>query len=246
MKRPVIGIGTDILTSDDGARERAFSYTTYVEAVTRAGGIPLLIPPVGDAAAEVLQRVDGVVLTGGADCDPAIYGEEPHPSVVRMDERRQSSDLAIARAAAASGLPILGICLGMQMVCVARGGTLIQDLPSVDPALARHKANGPEPSRHPVEVRGGTRLAAILGAGAHEVNSTHHQAIRSPGDGLSVTATAPDGVIEAIEESSDRFQMGVQWHPEQMGGEKAGDAIFEALVEAARSWRLRREGGVAS
>src|SRR5216117_20626 len=127
--KPIIGIGSDVLRQK-GERDRAFVFTTYVDSLRRAGAVPVLIPPQPENAAELIEDLDGIVLAGGDDCDPAVYGEAPHPSIEPMDPRRQANDLTLARIARESGIPTLGICLGVQVMNVAAGGTLIQDIAS--------------------------------------------------------------------------------------------------------------------
>ncbi len=229
MTKPLIGIGSDVLRTA-GERDRAFVYTTYVDSLRRAGAVPVLIPPQPENAAEVLDDVDGLLLAGGEDCDPAAYGEQAHPSVEPMDPRRQANDLSLARIARERGIPTLGICLGVQVMNVAAGGTLIQHIESdID-----HASDPEDRHRHEVAIDGGTRLAAIVGERELGVNSSHHQAIKDVGAGLRVTAHAPDGIIEGIEDPRHPFYVGVQWHPEDMGGEASASAIFGAFVEAAR------------
>ncbi|HVR43925.1 MAG TPA: gamma-glutamyl-gamma-aminobutyrate hydrolase family protein [Thermoanaerobaculia bacterium] len=240
--KPLIGIGADILTPQDGGKERAFNYLSYVEAVRKAGGIPLLIPPQADAAAAILCRIDGLVLVGGNDCDPALWGEEPHPSIVPMDRRRQASDLELARGARSLGIPTLGVCLGMQMMAIASGGRIIQDIASEIDTPITHAGTASDRPCHEIVVREGTRLAEIVGSGRHLVNSTHHQAIRNPVAGLRVSAEASDGIVEAIEDPGHPYYLGVQWHPEDMVGEPAGEGPFRGLVDAARGrTEARRE-----
>lgn len=238
MTKPLIGIGSDVLVQT-GERDRAFVYTTYVDALRRAGAIPVLIPPQPENAAEVVDDLDGVLLAGGEDCDPAAYGEPRHASVEPMDPRRQENDLSLARAARDRGIPTLGICLGVQVMNVAAGGTLIQHIESdID-----HASEPSDRHRHEVAVDGGTRLARIVGERELNVNSSHHQAIKDVGRGLRVTAHAPDGIVEGIEDPRHPFYVGVQWHPEDMAGERSASAIFGAFVEAARRYaEAKRQG----
>jgi putative glutamine amidotransferase len=232
MTKPLIGIGSDVFVSD-GERDRAFVFTTYVDALRRAGAIPVLIPPQPENAADVVDGLDGLLLAGGEDCDPAAYGEQRHPTVeVTMDPRRQANDLALAKRAREKGLPTLGICLGVQVMNVAAGGTLIQHIESdID-----HASEPSDRHRHEVSIDGGTYLSTILGEREFNVNSSHHQAIRDLGGGLRVTAHAPDGIVEGLEDPRHPFYVGVQWHPEDMGGERSASAIFGAFVEAARKY----------
>src|SRR5689334_2640107 len=211
MIKPLIGIGSDVLRQQ-GERDRAFVFTTYVEALRRAGAVPVLVPPQPENAREIVEDLDGLLLAGGDDCDPAAYGETRHPSVEPMDPRRQSNDLTLARAARERGIPTLGICLGVQMMNVAAGGTLIQDIASAIDTDIDHASEPTDRHRHEVLIESNTHLAKILGARELNVNSSHHQAIGSVGDHLRVTAHAPDGVIEGLEDPSHPFYVGVQWH----------------------------------
>lgn len=233
MSRPIIGIPCDV-ESREGERDRAFVFLTYVEAVRRAGAIPLLIPPQPEQADAAMEALDGVLLAGGDDCDPSLYGEERHPTCATMDVRRQENELAIVRAARARGVPTLGICLGMQMMNVAAGGSLIQDIDSAIATDIRHASEPENRGRHAVRVDAGSRLAALVAAAELTVNSSHHQAVGRVGEGLRVTAHAPDGVVEALEDPRHPFFIGVQWHPEDMAGEPCASPLFAAFVAAAR------------
>jgi len=238
MTKPLIGIGSDLYVKN-GERDRAFVYTTYVDSLRRAGAVPVLIPPQPENAAEVVGDLDGLLLAGGDDCDPAAYGEPRHPTVEPMDPRRQDNDLSLARVARERGIPTLGICLGVQVMNVAAGGTLIQHIESdID-----HASEPSDRHRHDVAIDGGTKLAKILGERELEVNSSHHQAIKDVGDGLRVTAHAPDGIVEGLEDPRHPFYLGVQWHPEDMGGETSASAIFGAFVEAARKYAESKRRG---
>jgi putative glutamine amidotransferase len=235
MTKPIIGIGTD-LQSPPGKRERAFIYLTYIEALRRAGAIPVLVPPQPENAVELVRELDGVLLAGGDDCDPAMYGEERHPTVEPMDPRRQSNDVSLAKAAHERGIPTLGICLGMQVMNVAAGGSLVQDIDSQLETEIEHASEPENRARHDVLIEQGTKLAKIVGERELNVNSSHHQAIRRVGDGLRVTAHAPDGIIEGLEDPRHPFYIGVQWHPEDMGGEPSASTLFGAFVDAARRY----------
>ncbi|HVS31798.1 MAG TPA: gamma-glutamyl-gamma-aminobutyrate hydrolase family protein [Thermoanaerobaculia bacterium] len=241
MTKPIIGIGSDVNTTP-GERDRAFVYTTYVESLRRAGAIPLIIPPQPENAADILEGLDGIVLAGGEDCDPAVYGEEPHPTVEPMDPRRQNNDLTLAALARQRGVPTLGICLGLQVMNVAAGGTLMQDINSAVETDIEHASEPSDRARHAVIVEQGTQLAAIIGAGEKTVNSSHHQAIKKVADGFRVTAYAPDGVVEGLEDPRHPFYVGVQWHPEDMNGERNASALFGAFIEAARAYSARKGG----
>ncbi len=237
--KPLIGIGSDV-QSPPGRREEAFAYLTYIESLRRAGAIPVLIPPQPENAAEVIAELDGLVLAGGFDCDPAAYGEESHPTVEAMDPRRQSNDLGLAKAARQQGLPTLGICLGLQVMNVAAGGTLVQDIDSQIETEIRHASVPEDRARHDVIVEHGTRLGQILRDREYNVNSSHHQAIGKVGDGLRVTAHAPDGVVEGLEDPRHPFYVGVQWHPEDMSGENSAETLFGAFIDAAREYAEKK------
>ena len=239
MTKPIIGIGTDVLTLP-GERDRAFVFTTYVDSLRQAGAIPVLIPPQPENAREIVDELDGILLAGGEDCDPAVYGEERHPTVEPMDPRRQSNDLSLAKIARSRGIPTLGICLGLQVMNVANGGTLVQDIDSQMETDIRHASKPENRARHEVVVEKGTKLASIVGAGEVNVNSSHHQAIKDVPRDLKVTAHAPDGVVEGIEDPRHPFYVGVQWHPEDMKGEDSASSIFKAFVEAARRYQEQK------
>lgn len=240
--KPIVLIGADVVP--DGTRDSAFGYLTYVESLKRAGAIPLIVPPQPENVEALLGQIDGVVLAGGFDCDPAEYGEEPHPTVEPMDVRRQSNDLTLARLAHERGVPTFGICLGLQVMNVAAGGTLIQDIPSQHEGSIEHSSEPDDRLRHDIDIHDGTRLAEILGAGRRNVNSSHHQAVREPGQSLRVTALATDGVIEGLEDPNHPFFLGVQWHPEDMAGEESATRLFAAFVQAARQHAERRRAFV--
>jgi putative glutamine amidotransferase len=206
--------------------------TLYPEAIERAGGVPVIVPLLRpEAIAALLDRVDGICLPGGPDLQPSAYGEEPHPQLGPTEPRVDAVELALVRAADRRNLPILGICRGMQLLNVARGGTLHQHLPDVvgDRLEHRQPEHGSATTHH-VETAPHSRLRAILGGPKLQVNSFHHQAVRTLGDDLTATAWAEDGTIEAIEEPGERLVLGVQWHAE---GLQAHDPLFELLVAAA-------------
>ena len=241
MSKPLIGIGCDVL-AQKGERDRAFAFTTYTEAVRNAGGIPVIIPPQPENAADIVRELDGILLAGGEDCDPSAYGVTRDPAVTEtMDPRRQKNDLTLARAARDSGIPTLGICLGVQMMNVAAGGTLIQDIKSSVETEIDHASEPSNRHRHQVRLEPKTKLGAILGDRDLDVNSSHHQAIRDLGRGLRVTAHAPDGIIEGVEDPSHPFYIGVQWHPEDMAGENSAAKLFGAFVAAARKFAEQKE-----
>jgi putative glutamine amidotransferase len=240
MHKPLIGIGSDV-AHKQGERDRAFAYTTYIESLKRAGAVPVLIPPQPENAADLVETLDGILLAGGDDCDPAEYGEEKHPSCEPMDPRRQKNDLGLAKLARERGIPTLGICLGVQVMNVAAGGTLIQDIDTdID-----HASEPSDRHRHDVHIDSSTKLGSILGDQEFNVNSSHHQAIGRVADGLRITAKAPDGIVEGLEDPSHPFYVGVQWHPEDMPEESSAVAIFGAFVEAARKYAREKENAAA-
>jgi putative glutamine amidotransferase len=246
LSKPVIGIGSDV-AHVEGKRDRSFAYLTYAEALRRAGAIPVIIAPQPENAAEVVDTLDGILLAGGPDCDPAAYNAERHEKVTEvMDPRRQSNDLALARAARQRGIPTLGICLGMQMMNVAAGGTLVQDIGSEVDTEIRHESIPEDRARHDVLVEQGTQLASILPAVEFNVNSSHHQAVKDLGEGLRITAHAPDGVVEGLEDPRLPFYVGVQWHPEDMTGETSAGTLFDAFIEAAREYRETKKTAAAA
>ena len=212
----------------------------YLAAVRRAGGEPVPLGPPADetAADDRLDSCDGLLLVGGADVDSALWSETLHPQAKPMDPRRQRHDLQLIAAAEARGMPVLGICLGIQEMAVHRGGRIIQHLPDEPDVTLDHGGADRPRATHPVAINADSLLGRIVGAAGLLVNSTHHQAVREPGRGLVVVARSPDGVIEGVEDpTSGRFFLGVQWHPEDMTDKPPQRAIFEALVRAAAAWR---------
>jgi len=231
--KPRIGI-TASLGQLDG-RRRVHVPAAYVDAVAGAGGVPIVLAPADEAeAGEALAAVRGLLLTGGNDLDPRLWGEEPRPGTEIIDPRRQAWDLRLIAEAEERRLPVLGICLGCQELAVSRGGRLIQHLPQEQGGPVDHGGGGRPRAMHAVEVDAGSLLASFVGAGTLEVNSTHHQAIREPGRDLRVVARGPDGIIEGVEDPSpDRFFLGVQWHPEDLCDRPPHRALFQALCRAA-------------
>jgi putative glutamine amidotransferase len=206
----------------------------YVEAVTRAGGRPLVVPPAEDAIDETLDALDGIVFSGGEDIHPRAYGAEAHPMTTGVHEGRDKAEIALLRAALELDMPVLAICRGSQVLNVALGGDLVQHLPEVV-GDDKHKHTPGVFADHDIEIRGGTRLESVLGDRA-PVKSHHHQGYGRLGEGLREAAWAEDGTVEALEEPSRRFAVGVLWHPEE--GEDT--ALFEALVAQAAEYRKAR------
>lgn len=214
---------------------------SYVESVARAGGAPMLIPLQleREACRSIYRRLDGLLFPGGVDVSPAHYGQEPHPYLGQVDHALDETELMLARWALEDDLPVLAICRGIQLINVAAGGSLYQDLPTQFPGALPHACSAPDYPRtyraHLVHVQQGTRLADALNAAECWTNSRHHQAVRDVAPGFAVTARAPDGVIEAIEHAEASFIVGVQWHPESLANSDPQMlSIFQAHVAACR------------
>lgn len=221
----------------------------YTDAARAAGLRPYILPvPQSADAHEMLDGMDGLLLTGGEDVDPQRYGARPHPALGDVHSRRDAFELALVRAARTRGLPTLAICRGVQVANVALGGTLVQDLPSEWPnALPHESGRGRRDRTHAVTITAGSKLARACGAPEISVNSMHHQAIARVADGLTATGLAPDGVVEGVEWSGDDWWMlGAQWHPEELveTTEPWDRALFSAFANAARDHAL--SAGAAS
>jgi putative glutamine amidotransferase len=237
--RPFIGVTTGIRLSEDGWHYYA-AYAPNVAAIERAGGLPVLVP-CGlreDTLRAIYERLDAVLIPGGGDVDPKHYGAEKHPLTDRIDPDRDHTELTIARWAVEDDLPLFGICRGHQVINVAMGGTLIQDIPSQLDTSIRHYMPKELPRSaggHAVTIEPTSRLAAIIGATTAVVNSFHHQSVETPAPISTITAYAPDGVVEALERPDRRFVLSVQWHPEDMVNDnEAMQRLFDAFVDAAR------------
>jgi putative glutamine amidotransferase len=235
VKRPIIGI-----TLGDGSEPGVHALRDdYLRSVEQAGAVPVLLPALAVAdAAPLLERLDGLLLSGGDDVDPRLYGQEPHLKLRDVDRRRDEFELALVREVLRRDRPLLAICRGQQVLNVAMGGTLLQDIPSELGVVADHDAPGERTvRRHAVEVLAHTRLRAILERSELDVNSIHHQAVARLGAGLAVSARSPeDGVIEGLELPGARFVVAVQWHPESFWNESDSfQRLFDAHAEACRS-----------
>lgn len=215
----------------------------YPSSIARAGGIPIVLPPLSPIDGTLLDRLDALVVSGGPDIDPGLYGRRPHPQLGPIDPETDGCEVETLRRADDRGLPILAICRGMQLLNVARGGTLWQDLPSERPSSIAHRQSvlGTQ-ATHEVAVERDSLLAGVVGVADAEtptlaVNSFHHQAVCGLGDHLRITARAPDGVVEAVEATDRPFVLGVQWHAESLGADPGHAALFSSLVDAARAER---------
>lgn len=235
MTKPVIGITLD--AEPPGGYSKLPWYAlreNYCDAVARAGGLPLLLPHEPALAADYLALIDGLLITGGAfDVDPALFGAATKHATVKTKDRRTAFELAITRGAHQADKAILGICGGEQLMNVVLGGTLVQHIPDEIPGALAHEQPNPrtEPG-HTVQIAPDTLLHRVTRALEVPVNSAHHQAVKEVGPGIVVNATAPDGVVEGIEDPRRRFCLGVEWHPEYSIS-PADQRIFEAFVKAA-------------
>jgi putative glutamine amidotransferase len=211
----------------------------YVSSVEQAGARARVLE-VSESPRKLLTEIDGVLLTGGGDIDPVLYGEDRHPSVDDAEPGRDEFEIDLARRAVAEDVPLLAICRGVQVLNVAAGGTLVQDIPSAIASDLPHTIETPRDAvAHTVRVVPGSRLERALGrsvdAQTCRVNSRHHQSVARVGAGLVTSATAPDGVVEAIESETAAFCLGVQWHPENFWRTGEFNPLFQAFVDAARS-----------
>jgi gamma-glutamyl-gamma-aminobutyrate hydrolase PuuD len=238
-RRPIIGITSYAQPARWGAWELPAALVPffYVESVHAAGGRALLVPPTTEGIEETLDVLDGIVFSGGIDIEPSVYGAERHERTDPAQPHRDAAELALLEAALGRDLPTLAICRGFQLLNVLRGGDLVQHVPDVT-GDERHRETPGIFSEHPVEVRGGTRLAAIIGERHTGVKSSHHQGAGRVGEGLIETAWAEDGTLEGLEDPTKRFAVGVLWHPEM----EENKHLFEALVEEARRYRSERSG----
>lgn len=239
-RRPVIGLTTYLEQAKQGVWDvrAAFLPEVYVDSVTASGGIVVLLPPQPDpdaTAGAVLDGLDGLILTGGIDVQPELYGAERHPLTDPARPDRDAWELALFRGAEERRMPVLAICRGLQLVNVARGGTLHQHLPEAF-GTERFRAGGGVFAVNEVVVDAGSRLAGLVGAGALEVHSYHHQGVDRLGDGLVATARTDDGLVQAFESDGDGYVVGVQWHPEQNQEDRR---LFAGLVAEASVFASR-------
>jgi gamma-glutamyl-gamma-aminobutyrate hydrolase PuuD len=236
--RPVVGITS---YSEEEVRwgpwtePAALVPLSYVRAVERAGGRAFVVPPSDDAIEETLAALDGMIFSGGNDLDPALYEADPHPETDAVQVERDRAEMALLAAALERDMPVLAVCRGSQVLNVARGGDLVQHLPDTL-GQDEHRPVRGEWAEHTVRLEPESRVGSLLG-GQTPVKSHHHQGYGRIGEGLRVTGWAEDGTIEALEDPSKRFALGVLWHPEE--GEDM--ALFEELVEEARRYREERE-----
>jgi putative glutamine amidotransferase len=244
MPRPLIGVATQTLPPIEGERPPCWIMgQRYIEALRATGAAPILLPLLThdpDAMRDIFDRLDGVFLTGGVDVDPSRYGENKHPLCGTTDPDRDAIELMLLKHAMDHHLPVLAVCRGIQILNVACGGTLYQDVSAQVPAAMKHDyfPTPANPSRtylaHDITVTPGSLLADILGETVVSVNSMHHQAIKDLAAGLKPTAFAPDGIIEAVEGTNGQYLIAVQWHPEELADSQPGmRRLFSSFVEAA-------------
>jgi putative glutamine amidotransferase len=217
MKNPVIGITTDI------AVEYLRIKRHYIDAILRSGGVPMLLPPAGNPYIHA-EKVDGLIIPGGDDLDPSYYNEERLPEVKLVSKERSGFEIALLKEMMKLRKPVLGICYGMQLINAAFGGTLYQDIESQLKVAINHKTD-----YHIIVITENR----FLREGRFSVNSTHHQAIKEPGSGLSIIARSPDNLIEAFCHEDYPFLIGIQWHPERQLEEELSVDIFDSFVKAA-------------
>jgi len=235
MDKPWIGIPTRYHEKS----EYIGQIRHYLDAILWAGGLPLMIPTTSDREIirEYVSRVHGVLLPGSpTDVDPKHYGAVPHPNLGELYPNRDATDFEILQYVEQESLPLVGICFGIQSLNVFRRGSLVQDIPALVNAALSHEADdGNPPARHPVRIAQDSLIAQLAGRSDIEVNSYHHQSIANPGRNLRPVAFAPDGVIEAVEDTTGRFILGVQWHPERgWKDEPFAKALFTTFIDQAR------------
>lgn len=235
MERPWIGIPTRYHEKS----EYIGQIRHYLDAVLWAGGLPLMIPTTDDRdiVREYVRRVQGILLPGSpTDIDPKHYGATPHEKLGKLYPERDTTDFTILNYAEERNLPLLGICFGVQSLNVYRGGSLIQDIPVLVKQAVQHEADdGKPPARHTVQIEETSLIGKLSGQSEMDVNSYHHQSIEKPGRNLTPVAFAPDGVIEAVEDTNGRFIVGVQWHPERgWKDDEFSKKLFSTFIEQAR------------
>jgi putative glutamine amidotransferase len=254
-RRPVVGIPTQTLQAIDGIPPGLphswVMNRRYYHAITAVGAVPWMIPLLDDdldTLREIFDRLDGLVLAGGVDVHPCHFGEAAHPALGRTDAARDAVEIQLARWALAEGMPLFGLCRGLQVINVARGGTLHQDIATQVPSAARHdyfptEGFARDYHAHTVTVAPWSILHTVFGDTTVPVNSMHHQAIKHLGDGLLASAHSPDGLIEAVETPGDHWVVGVQWHPEMFEeSDPKTRALFQAFIDAANRFGEAHRG----
>lgn len=242
MTIPIIGISASMLLTEDSSSfgsEQASVNRYYVKALAAVGAAPLLLPIVESNDLLIraqLQKVDGLLLSGGYDVNPLLYGEEPLPELEYIMPERDEYEIKLIQIALEMNIPILGICRGMQILNVACGGTLYQDLNQFSSNHLKHlQKSKTDTASHTVEFIPDTRLHRIMGIPVTRINTFHHQAVKDPAPGFIINGKAKDGIVEGIEKTGEQFVMGVQWHPEMMMEKDAGMLnIFQSFIHSAR------------
>ncbi len=236
MPRRLIGVTAANVAAHENSTKRLACNLAYLEAVERAGGVPVVLPNTTDhdLLPRILGTLDGLLITGGADVSPAYYGQAPHPALGEVDTCRDAMEIPLIRAAIHEDVPILAICRGMQVLNVAMGGTLYQHLPEQRPSAINHVQPGARSAfSHTVEVAEDTLLGEIVGSGELHVNSLHHQAVHQTAEEFTVTALSPDGIVEGLERQQSRFLVAVQFHPEETSvHDERTRRLFTAFLEA--------------
>jgi putative glutamine amidotransferase len=240
--KPLIGVNADHRSARNDTPAFTYLCAGYYDSITKAGGVPVVIPPLTseDDLHRLLDRLDGVVLGGGADLDPRPDGFMLHPSIRLLDRRREHFDRLLVRLAAERRIPVLGIGGGMQLLNVSQGGNLLLHLPEELPKALPHVDASDPNHRHALVVERGSLMEKIYGEGELRVSSMHHMAVDEVAAGFAVTARCPDGVVEAIESTTDWFAIGVQFHPEQGRGTELDIGVFEQFMEGVRRSRALR------
>lgn len=240
-KLPIIGLSASICTIDTGSligRERVFVGQDYIKAIVQAGGIPIVLPIIEseESIFKQIDLIDGLMLSGGYDIDPHLFGEEPHHLLEATYRERDLCEMALVRAAAQKKIPVLGICRGLQLINVTFGGSLYQDLTASNKDLFQHRQKtNIHQGTHTVDLEKGTMLEKIYNQKSIRTNSLHHQSVKNLADGFIINARSRDGIIEGIEKMDQSFILGLQWHPELMFEVDAETrALFRAFIDACR------------
>ena len=233
-KPPLIGI----TTASQHLTGSFYLPGVYVKAVRSAGGLPILLPPgEPEEGAFILERIDGLIFSGGGDIDPSAYNGSLHPTIYNLDPERDRFEIALSQLALSTDIPVLGICRGLEVLVVATGGSLVSHLPDEFGAVVVHRAEQALPSKHLVQIASESRIATFMEMTEATVVSWHHQATSTVPPGWRVTAKAPDGVIEALEHERHPWAIALQWHPELSIKDQAQQRIFQAFVTAAHNRR---------
>lgn len=245
--KPIIGIpARSVVDSNNGFKYSGIPLT-YTDAIERAGGAPIIIPLnlSEESLSAISTRMDALLLAGGVDVHPREFGEDVESFCGEIDEARDAVELRVTRWALKDERPILGICRGIQMLNVAAGGSLYQDIPTQVETDLYHNYRKGDPYNlraHPVEIEPGSRVAKLFGTTQLDVNSLHHQSLKKVAPGLRVVARAPDGIVEGVEAEDDRFIVGVQFHPELLHDEPLMERLFKEFVTSARHYRAHKQG----